>query len=116
GIANQNLVQGNFIGSDRTGTKALGNSSVGVVLFGAATNNTIGGSVTGAGNLISANSSGGLSIVGNGTMNNLVRGNFIGTDLSGTAALGNKNNGVAIAAGATGNTIGGTSAAAQNLI
>ncbi len=115
-IANQNLVQGNYIGTDRTGTKALGNSSVGMVLFGAATNNTIGGSVAGAGNVISANSGGGLAIVGNGTMNNLVQGNFIGTGSSGTAALGNKNNGVAIAAGATGNTIGGTSAGARNLI
>jgi titin len=114
-IANQNLVQGNYIGTDRTGTKALGNSSVGVVLFGAATNNTIGGTAAGAGNVISANS-GGLAIVGNGTMNNLVQGNFIGTDSSGTAALGNKNNGVAIAAGATQNTIGGTSAGARNLI
>jgi hypothetical protein len=111
----QNLVQGNYIGTDRTGTQALGNSSIGVFIFGAATNNTIGGTAAGAGNLISANT-GGLAVVGNGTMNNLVQGNLIGTDSSGTMALGNKGNGAAIGAGATGNTIGGTSAGARNLI
>jgi titin len=114
-VTSQNVVQGNFIGTDLTGTKALGNASVGVSLFGAATNNTIGGIAAGAGNLISANN-GGLAIYGKGTMNNLVQGNFIGTDSTGTTALGNKGIGAAIASGATGNTIGGTAPGARNLI
>jgi len=110
----QNLVQGNYIGTDRTGTKALGNL-VGLSL-NATANNTIGGTAEGAGNVISANTRGGVAIYGNGTINNLLQGNFIGTDSSGTAALGNKGNGVAIAAGTTGNTIGGASAGAGNVI
>jgi titin len=113
--AAQNLVQGNYIGTDRTGTKALGNSG-GMSIFSAATNNTIGGTASGAGNVIAANKGDGITIYGNGTKNNLVQGNFIGTDSTGTVALGNRGNGATIAGGATGNIIGGTSAGAGNVI
>ena len=48
-----NVVAGNKIGTDVTGTVALGNSSNGVEVEG--TDNTIGGTTAGAGNVISAN-------------------------------------------------------------
>ena len=52
--ATGNTIAGNFIGTDATGGRSLGNAAAGVYL-GGATNNTIGGTVPGAGNVISGN-------------------------------------------------------------
>ena len=76
--ATDNLVEGNFIGTDVTGTADLGNVT-GVNLNGGS-DNLIGGSVPGAGNVISGNSFGLINANGTG---NLVQGNFIGTDATG---------------------------------
>ncbi len=81
----------------------------------ASANNTIGGPAAGDGNLISGNAGDGVEITGSGTTGNLVAGNFIGTDVSGTVAAGN-GTGVEIASGGANNTIGGTTAAARNVI
>ncbi|MBI3949375.1 MAG: HYR domain-containing protein [Acidobacteria bacterium] len=108
-----NLVQGNFIGTDVTGTADLGNFN-GVSIQGFAPNNTIGGTVAGARNVISGNDQLGVAIVTAGATGNLVQGNFIGTDVTGTAAVGNSSNGVHI--GASSNTIGGTESGAGNTI
>ena len=51
---------------------------------GGATANTIGGTVAGAGNVISGNGQIGVTLVDSGTSNNIVAGNLIGTDASGT--------------------------------
>ncbi len=98
-----NVVLGNFIGTDKNGTAALGNGSDGVIIHFGATANTIGGAGSGAGNLISGNSGNGVEI--NGASGNLVEGNLIGTDINGTAKLGNTNDGVLIDSGATANSI-----------
>ena len=85
--SNGNVVVGNFIGTDATGTTALGNDDYGVVIGRsnpAASNNTIGGTVPSARNVISANSSGGIGIYGSG---NIAEGNFIGTDANGSSLL-----------------------------
>jgi titin len=103
-------IQGNKIGTDITGTQALGNRQVG--LFADSGGNTIGGTATGAGNLISGNRLDGIELLGSGT-GNLVQGNLIGTDITGTQALGNA---YGVVVGAGGNTIGGTAAGAGNLI
>ena len=105
--ATGNLVEGNFIGTDLTGTKALGNADSGVLIDGGATNNTIGGTGAGAGNIISANHDYGLLITGSGTTGNLVQGNTIGTDITGTVVLGNTQGGGQVDDGAANNTIGG---------
>ena len=50
--ANDNLVQGNLIGTDKTGTMPVGNGVDGVAVLGqfiGASNNTIGGTISGAG-------------------------------------------------------------------
>ena len=107
-------IQGNYIGTDVTGTKALGNGSndlggqsgFGVDLGG--TNDTLGGTAPGAGNLISGNQTGVLAW---GT-NNVVEGNLIGTDVTATSALGN---GTGVNLFSPG-LVGGTTPAARNII
>ncbi|HEX9004445.1 MAG TPA: right-handed parallel beta-helix repeat-containing protein, partial [Blastocatellia bacterium] len=109
-----NLVQGNHIGTDPAGTSAIGNGVAGVLITSGAFANTIGGTVPGARNLISGNNSG-VELGMAATTDNLVQGNFIGTDVNGTADLGNALSGVALGS-AVGNTIGGPTTAARNII
>ncbi len=104
-----NVVEGNEIGTDRSGTVALPNASDGVTVMGM--NNTVGGMNSGARNLISGNAGNGVLLDGQG---NLVVGNQIGTDVSGSKALGNALDGVQIKADS--NTVGGTTLAARNTI
>ncbi len=114
--AYNNVVAGNFIGTDATGSFAVANGSDGILLEQGSTNNTIGGIVAGVGNVISGNGGDGVVITGQGTSQNVVAGNFVGTDLSGTAGIGNSGQGIDIDSGATNNTIGGASGAGGNLV
>jgi hypothetical protein len=109
-----NVVQGNYIGTDATGTKGLGNSTVGVCLIAGVAGNKIGG--PGAGNVISDSGGAGVLLSGTGTKSNLVQGNFIGTSADGSDGLGNAGNGVTVAGGAFGNTVGGPADDAGNVI
>ncbi len=99
----QNVVSGNFIGTDKTGTSQQGNS-IGVVIGGQAQTNTVGGTTTGAGNVISGNTYG-VDISDSGSNNNTVQGNLIGTDVTGAVKLPNQI-GVVVAFGASGNALG----------
>ena len=58
----------------------------------------------------------GILIVGTGATGNVVTGCYLGTDPTATSAVPNTFPGVEIAEGANGNTIGGTTAAARNII
>jgi CSLREA domain-containing protein len=110
--ATGNRVQGNFVGVDRNGTTGFGNTVSGVRVE--TPGNLIGGTATGAGNVISDNGDAGVLIFGTGAVNNAVQGNKIGTDVSGTSNLGNLN-GVSVT-DASETTIGGTVDAAANKI
>jgi titin len=113
-FASGNLIQGNYIGTNAAGTAALANGSLGVsIVF--ASSNTVGGTAAGAGNVISGNAFTGVFLLGPDTEENVILGNFIGTDPTGTAAIGNGDAGVAIHT-ATNNTIGGTEAGSGNVI
>jgi titin len=109
-----NTVAGNYIGTDVTGTVAVANHNTGLVLSNGATHNLVGTdgvSVDNAGeaNVISGNNGSGTAgvFIGDaGTNANVVAGNFIGTDPTGTVALGNGGVGVFIASGAQSNIIG----------
>src|SRR5207245_1912384 len=99
-----NQVQGNYVGTNVAGTAAVGNGNNGVNIDGSS-NNAIGGAVAGAGNLISANASSGVRICADPSQpcatpatGNVVQGNLIGLNASGTAPLGN-------GAGSTGNGV-----------
>jgi len=114
--ANNNTIQGNFVGTDLSGKNAFPNGFAGIALMFGSTGNLVGGTAPGAGNLISANGSYGVYIYATGTTNNLVEGNLIGTDITGTNALGNGFANVVLLGSATGNFIGGTGAGAGNVI
>jgi len=110
-----NKVVGNYIGTNAAGNADLGNSISGI-LIDQATATTVGGITGGGRNVISGNGNSGVHINDPDTTGNLVQGNYIGTNAAGTAAIGNTNHGVQISASAKVNTIGGTVAAARNVI
>lgn len=118
GIANTtgNKVQGNYIGTKADGASALANAGSGVGISGGAAANTVGGTTTSAGNVISGNNSDGVQMISAGTTGNIVQGNLLGTDASGTAAVPNAFRGVSIFSSASANIIGGTVAGARNII
>jgi len=110
--SSNNLIEGNRIGTDTTGTADAGNGFVGVWVHGesvAAANNTI------RKNLISGNGNHGVYIDGALASGNYVEGNYIGTDVAGYDALGNGAQGVGIFDSAS-NWIGGTTVAQRNVI
>jgi hypothetical protein len=108
-----NKLQGNYVGTDITGTKALGNTGNGVL---AGENALIGGIAPEERNIISANGNFGNVALGynNSGASATVRGNYIGTDVTGTRALGGSIAGINIIS--SGNIIGGTVAGAGNVI
>jgi parallel beta-helix repeat protein len=111
-LATGNTVAGNYIGTDVTGTGGIANNR-GIQIFDAS-NSTIGGTTTGARNLISGNSNTGVWIEGSTATSNTIEGNYIGTDITGTGQIGNLF-GIYIYNSAN-NLIGGTTAGARNLI
>ncbi len=99
-----NRVLGNFIGTNADGNAAIANGIDGIVINGAP-GNVIGGAKS-VGNLISGNQRAGVFIFGVGADGNFVAGNFIGTDVTGTASVSNFGGGVIVSDGATGTIIG----------
>jgi hypothetical protein len=109
-----NQVLGNTIGADATGTNAIRNGEVGVFLGGGANHNVIGGDRPGTGNLISGNGIIGVLLQGDGTSENQLRGNYIGTDRQDIGPIPNAKHGVYIEQGASSNTIGPNNTIAYN--
>jgi CSLREA domain-containing protein len=108
-----NRVEGNFLGTDPTGTLDRGNMTDGVAIFGGASETVVGGTTPAGRNVLSGNDDTGVFIGGSNA--NRIQSNYVGTDKSGTKDLGNKDGGVFIT-GASGNTVGGTTAASRNVI
>lgn len=114
----QATIQGNYIGTDPSGTQPQPNGAgIQVYTLDPSTqqHNVIGGVAAGAGNLISGNSGVGVIIddFGNGSV---VQGNLIGTDAAGTGALPNSFAGVFIEHSAFNNLVGGDDPRASNTI
>jgi len=118
-------LQGNFIGTDVTGTYAIANQGGGVGAAGG--NILIGGTVPGAGNLIAGNSGAGIAVDNaSSSLPNFIEGNRIGTNAAGNSTTGSDGkplgNGYGVFLGGFnttvgGNvTIGGTVTGAGNLI
>lgn len=99
-----NTISGNFIGVNQGGTAALPNL-IGVLLDNV--NQTlVGGTFTGAGNVVSGNTQHGVLISGSGATGNLLQGNIVGLSASGAQAIPNGMHGLVIRNGASGNRIG----------
>lgn len=86
-----NVVLGNYIGTDVTGLRPLGNGGVGINLSSRLSGGTIGGTAPGAGNLIAANAGGILD----SSIGFDIVGNTIGLDAAGKP-MGNLSDGVLI--------------------
>lgn len=112
--AANNTIAGNYIGTNSFGSAASPNER-GITITSGADGNIIGGATAADRNIISGNELSGVVILSAGTTSNVVKGNYIGTDAAGSSAIANVS-GVLIAAGATGNTIGGTGSGEGNLI
>ncbi|HYP41182.1 MAG TPA: right-handed parallel beta-helix repeat-containing protein, partial [Chloroflexia bacterium] len=112
--ADNNIIQGNFLGTDATGTLDRGNGMFGINTA-QSSGNTIGGSSPSQRNLISGNPHGGINLNTSST-DAVIQGNFIGTDISGLGNLGNDGPGIRIFASASNNLIGGTDSSMRNVI
>jgi CSLREA domain-containing protein len=110
-----NIIEGNYVGTDLTGTQARANIGNGVLIAGTAAN-TIGGTTAAARNVISGNFYPAMAITDASGTGNIVEGNYIGVDVTGTVLLSNSTDDVQITNGASNNTIGGTTAGAGNVI
>ncbi len=107
-----NSVVGNYIGTDLSGTVAIPNAIAGVYVETSSSGTIIGGTLSGAGNVISGNSGDGLAIDAN---HPTMQGNLIGVDAKGTGVLGNLIFGIQVQGG-TNNVIGGQQPGAANII
>jgi len=116
--ANNNVISGNYIGTNIDGTTSIPNLLGGINIDGNAHHNLIGGDTPAERNLISGNSANGVNIstFGNGAKDNTVSGNYIGLDASGTISLTNAGAGVYINDGGQYNTIGGNQSDDRNVI
>ncbi|MGZ5482374.1 MAG: beta strand repeat-containing protein [Pyrinomonadaceae bacterium] len=112
--SSNNVIAGNFIGTDVLGANDFGNTLDGIFIEDGASN-TIGGTAPAARNLISGNGQYGIQVFYYAALNNLIQGNYIGTNASGTAAVGNSNYAVFLFLSSNG-TVGGTAAGAGNVI
>lgn len=88
------VIAGNLIGVDATGTNRLSNRIRG--LRAESERMTIGGAAPGAGNVIAGNDGDGIYTPGSGGRSNVIAGNWIGTDTTGTLNLGNAGCGIRI--------------------
>jgi hypothetical protein len=113
-----NVVKGNLIGTKASGTAVWGSPGDGIDIDGGS-NNIIGGTEPGAGNVIAgsinAGSLGEHGINVERSSSNIIQGNFIGTDRTGTIALRNEGIGIIMSLGQN-NVIGGTAPGAGNII
>jgi parallel beta-helix repeat protein len=101
-LATGNVVQGNRVGVDATGTRALANGFYGIEIQTA--NNTIGGAAQTERNVFSGNAKAGVVLWTTAATANTIQGNYIGTDAAGSAKLPTAEQGVAVS-NANGNTI-----------
>ncbi len=113
--ATGSIIRGNCIGTDVTGTKAIGNGMEGfdsAGIMSEAAGAMIGGTIPEARNVMSGNIGAGIRVSG---LPSTVQGNYIGTNSAGTAAVPNSGPGVAVKQ-VSGATVGGTAPGAGNII
>jgi len=110
-----NVVEGNYIGLNGTGTSALPSLGCGVGVFGGAQSNIIGGAISAAHNVISGNTLQGLVISDTNTDGNIVIGNYIGLSPSGTFSMANGWAGIDIFGGPRATVVQGNTCSGNSL-
>ncbi|MFO0699340.1 MAG: DUF4347 domain-containing protein, partial [Nitrospira sp.] len=118
--AGSSVIVGNYFGTDVSGTKADGNATVGTggpwgAIAVKSNNVVIGGTTAADRNVISGNNGYGIEIY-NSASGTTIRGNYIGTTVTGTGALGNASAGIYLRNSATGAIIGGANNGEANII
>jgi hypothetical protein len=108
-----NVIQANFVGTDLTGRRAIGNVRSGITLLGVS-GTLVGGAVAAEGNLVSGNGESGIRLADGTTQGNRVVGNKVGTDVAGTNAVPNVLHGISVYG--PDNVVGGNEAGAGNLV
>jgi CSLREA domain-containing protein len=117
--ASENVVVGNFIGTDATGTFAAELSpdqAHGIHVEQGAARNRIGGVAPEDRNVISGNARHGVGFWHGGTNENLVLNNIVGLSPDGERRLPNRQQGVDINFGASFNRVGGLEPGERNVI
>jgi hypothetical protein len=119
GAGNGPIIKGNYIGTDKNGTLDLGNGSNGISITKQL--NCIIGGGTGEGNIISGNTGYGIHydpVAASTSPHIIIKGNYIGTNASGSAALSNTSGGVFIVNSAGDRTVnfGGIAAGEGNIV
>lgn len=104
--AHECVIQGNYIGFDSAGVYDAGNLGHGILVEGASTFNTIGGSEYAGRNYIGWNLMDGIQLTGVGTDSNTVSGNRIGIPVNRAFEAPNGNHGISLYNGASSNRIG----------
>ncbi len=107
-------IKGNIVGLGVDGTTLIPNSQSGIIIGGGSTAAQIGGSTILERNIVSGNLEFGIRF--NSSINGVVQGNTIGTDITGTVDLGNGLIGVAAYGASNSLTIGGAVAGQGNLV
>jgi trimeric autotransporter adhesin len=110
-----NSVIGNFIGTSLNGSVAVPNGGEGIILGTGATNNKIGGTISGSGNIVAGNKASGILIFSATTAGNIIQGNRVGLGLNGLP-LANGADGIRAVTAAGSSPAGGLSATNANLI
>ncbi len=112
--SNNNIIQGNFVGLNRTGNSSLRNYD-GISIEGTSKYNLIGGYSPAERNYVAGNVAYGIPVFGAGCNYNIIAGNYVGTDTTGTFAIQNTY-GVLFDDGASFNMLGGRDPGAGNLL
>ncbi|HEX8323057.1 MAG TPA: right-handed parallel beta-helix repeat-containing protein [Tepidisphaeraceae bacterium] len=97
------VIQGNYIGTDVTGTKRVANLHYGVETSQPYT--VVGGDTAAARNIVSGNGYTGVVLWLASGSNNIVQNNYIGTDVTGTRDVGNYWRGVDVSNGSANNLV-----------
>ena len=112
-IGDNNVIQGNYIGTNAAGTAAAPNRRA-IILFGSS-DTLVGGTTAAQRNVISGNANWAIEVSPNTSDDNVIKGNYIGTNAAGTAAVPNQFDAI-VMSGATDTQIGGSAAGEGNVI
>ena len=104
------VASGNYCGTNPAGDAPVPNGSYGIEVE--ATDVLVGGTAEGAGNLASGNGLNGINIFQ--AVGAVVQGNLVGTDATGTFAIGNGTDGIVV--GANGTIVGGINEGEANTV